>query len=138
MSAVQQPRNRMTLWSRVARADRQAGEEQRNARAGVLLSKLVKGSGTKPGRDLMPLFTGRFIASEEPKAMMLRTGEMEHLPLRPAVTRESSDWSLSYRAYAITATPDWPCAPRTQPAYTLRKNPKLKFQTQKSQPKNQK
>ena len=74
MSAVQQPRNRMTLWSRVARADRQAGEEQRNARAGVLLSKLVKGSGTKPGERLDAAIHGCFIASEEPKAMMLRTG----------------------------------------------------------------
>ena len=104
--AVQQPRNRMTLWSRVARADRQAGEEQRNARAGVLLSKLVKGSGTKPGRDLMPLFMGVYClggtqGDDAPHGGrwsishcdLLSRGKArigrsltEHMPLRPPLT----------------------------------------------------
>ena len=37
-----------------------------------LLSKLVKGSGTKPGGDLMPLFMG--VCRLGDKAMMLLTG----------------------------------------------------------------
>ena len=48
----------------------------------------------------MPLFMG--VCRLGDKAMMLLTGESEHRPFATATTRESSDRSLSYRAYAIT------------------------------------
>ena len=42
-----------------------------------------------------------FIASEEPKAMMLRTGGEGASPIAPCAPRESSGRSHSYRGYAI-------------------------------------